>query len=310
MAREVYLYEPIGDWTAERFNKQLSKNDSEDTVIRMMTRGGYTPAGVAMLTQLESHQGEVMMSVDGDVSSMGAFMLLFADKVQMSDMAELMFHKAAFPSWYQPSDAEKENLERENKRFQKRMESRLGDKGSELIAKVFAKDKREDVRLTASQAKKIGLVDKIIKIQPSQKAAFHEAYHKQMLSEPEKPEKEQIQIKTSNTNTMEITKEEFDQKIAAAREEGRMQESQRVAAWAVYMELDSKTALAGIQGGENVTPAIQGEMQLKAAQKAAVKGVQEDNVPNQNTPPEAKTAEQIRIDEQAKQMKELFKKEG
>lgn len=310
MAQEIYIYSSIGEYSAENVNRQFSWAEGEDVNIRIMTRGGYTPAGVAMISKMSAHTGKVKMSVDGDTSSMGAFMLLFADEVEMSDMAELMFHKAAYPSYYTPTKEEKENLDRENKRFRKKMEQRLGDAGSELIEKVFEKDKRNDVYVTAAQAKKYGLVTKIIKLEPSQKAALQESFYKQMLAGEEIPkikESKKLDSKQVKTRTMEITQEEYDKKIASAVARGVSQERARVAAWVEIGEVDSKAAFDGIQGNEEVSKAVMVRAYMKQGAQEKMDAHEGDNSENADTPPDPKNAEELRAAEVDAEFKKLQK---
>jgi len=305
MATEIYIYNSIDEYTAESVNRQFTWAENEDVNIRTMTRGGYTPAGIAMLAKISAHTGNVKMSVDGDTSSMGAFMLLFADEVEMSDMAELMFHKAAYPSYYTPTPEQKENLDRENANFKKKMVQRLGEAGSELVSQVFDSEKRTDVFLTAAKAKKIGLVTKIIKLEPSQKAAFQESYHKQMLGDKKKPTpeiKDKPQINPEKKRNMEITQFELDSKLASAKAEGVKegvvlgvaQEHERVEAWAEIGEVDAKTAFEGINGTAEVSKKVMVATMLKQGANDQNIAHQADNLPDAETPPEAKTAEVLR----------------
>lgn len=290
---DIYLYENINEYAAQSLNRQLKYAEGSDVNIRITTRGGYTPAGVAVLTGIENHDGRVKMSVDGDTSSFGAFMLLFADEVEMSDMAELMFHKVAFPNWYDPSDSEKENLVRENKRFKKKMEQRFGDAGTELIADIFKEGERKNVYLTAAKAKKLGLVNKILTLTPKQKQAFEGEYHKQMLAE-DKPKEDKVNINI-NSNTMEITQEDLDKRIQAAKEAGKAEgelagielgkqaELGRVESWQAFDTVDPVAVKTGIESGKAMSDSERNKFLLKAATSKEAKADDEENAEDNNT---------------------------
>ena len=284
---EIFLYNDISEFTAEMFNRQLSNREGQDVNIRMTTRGGYTPAGVAMISGMDRFTGNIKMSVDGDVSSMGAFMLLYADEVEMSDMAEIMFHKAAYPSWYTPTDSEKENLKRENNRYKKKMEQRLGEAAKELIDEIFKEDVRNDVYLTANKAKKIGLVNKVIKLTPSQKAAYQSQYLTVTKAAYDEYREEKETSNTSDkqkTNKMEITQEELDRKIAEAHAkgyqeghaDGKKAETERQSAWDAFADVDPEAVKKGKASGEEMPRSEELRLLRMASAKDAQKELEED----------------------------------
>ena len=284
MKRYLYIYEQITEITAEKINRQIqwAEEDGESELnIRLMTPGGFTASGIAMLNRITSFQGKINLFIDGDVSSFGAFMMLFSDYTEMSDMAESMFHKAAYPSWYEPTEEQIENLNRENKRFKSKMEKRLGEAGKELIEKVFNKEKREDVYLTANQLKKLGLVDKIVRIEPKQKVAFQENFYKQMLSENDND-------RNNNTNeNLETKKMEVKEKLekavkeayAKGLESGKKAELDRISGWKAWEEIDKEAVKTGIESGLEISQKDISELSVKAAKQALLQNHTEDNVP-------------------------------
>jgi len=303
---DIYLYETISEFSAEKINRSLTNNEGNDVTIRMTTRGGYTPAGAAMIMGIDKFPGKVKMSVDGDVSSMGAIMLLYADEVEMSEMAEVMFHKAAYPDWYMPSDDEKANLKRENDRFKKKMEKRLGEAGQATIDKIFEEGKRNDVYLTARQAKKIGLVNKVITLDPSQKAAVKMAMEN-MPKEGVDNKKSNTNINKNANNMLEITQDQLDAKLAKAEkagydkglEAGRKKEADRRSAWEQFADVDPDAVKTGLESGEEMSRSEEIRMMRLANQKDAKKELENDNADGvetegQDSPVDEKTAEQKR----------------
>jgi ATP-dependent protease ClpP protease subunit len=302
---KVYLYTSIDSYSAEIFARQLdaAKNGVE---IRMLTNGGYTASGSAMLTSLVEYKGKKHVSVDGDVASMGAFFLLYADHIKMANTAEIMFHKAAFPKWYEEmaKESEKENLARENERFKAKMTERFGgsEAGKKLIETVFEEGKRNDVYLTAKDGKEIGLVDEIIEITPEQKAAFQKEFYKMALAEQKESTKENSNLKPNTT--MEITSKDLETAKEAGIAEGIKQAEARIKSWLPYMEVDKEAAIAGIKSGEVISEEARSEFSIKLANKLALKSAQAENVGDLGTGA-AKTADEIAKEAEDKRTAEL-----
>ena len=260
MPKEIYLYDSIYSWTAENFNKELS-NSPEEVNIYVLTDGGRTNAGSAMITHLSQYKGKRNMFIDGDTSSYGAFFVLYGDYVEMSEMAELMFHKASYGRYYEPTQAEAENLNRDNERFKAKMQERLGDKGAELIAKIFDTEKREDVYVTAEEALKIGLIDKVVKVSPERLKTAQLESAKQMIRWNDKSMENNTSLTNNNDNTM--TQEEIDKKVKEAYdkgkaegfEEGKSAELERVAAWNVFADIAPEKVAEGIASGKSMSRA-------------------------------------------------------
>jgi ATP-dependent protease ClpP protease subunit len=291
---KVYLYSRIDSYSAERFARQLDA--AKDGVeIRMSTDGGFTASGSAILTSLVEYKKKKHASVDGDVSSMGAFFLLYADHIKMSNTAEIMFHKAAYSKSYAEiaKESEKENLVRENARFKAKMTERLGgtEAGKKLIETVFEEGKRNNVYLTAKEAKEIGLVDEIIEITPEQKAAFQKEFYKMALAEPKENKKENSNL-NPNTKCMEFTQKDLDASKEAGRIEGIKQAEARIKSWLPYIEVDKEAALEGIKSGEVISEEARSEFSIKLASKNMLKEAQDNSAAavgaegGNRTPPE------------------------
>jgi ATP-dependent Clp protease, protease subunit len=294
MVTPIYLYQPIYSYVAESFAKQLNNANGSDVNVRLMTNGGYTSSGSAIITHLANYKGKKIISVDGDVASMGAFILLFGDFNEMSNTSELMFHKADFPSYYTPSDEEKANLARENERFKSIMESKLGEKGASLISKVFEEGKRNDVYLTAKEALEIGIIQKIVEISPEQKAAMNNEYLKSMMNYNKSNEQ-------SNNSTMEVDEKKLKEAADKAADTARQEEQERTDAWMVYLDVDKQAVIAGIKSGKKITEVDRSEFSLKVAKASKLAEIKDEtpatSVPPVATTPVTKTAEQLRQEE-------------
>lgn len=281
MAQEIYLYAPITQSVAEYFNRNLDWLEGRDVDIRMTTQGGFTSSGKAMLAGLKKYKGYKTMYVDGDVASMGAFMLMYADKVVMSSMAQIMFHKSGFAQNYKPTEAQIESVKKENIEFNKTMTQRLGEKGKELIDKIFKEDIRNDVWLTAQEAKDYGIVDEIINMDVDQKTAYEYKFHSEMSKLADK-----FKDKPNNNKMAEIemTNAELEQKLREARESGikigSKAETERVASWNKYASIDPEAVRAGIESGEEISPSQREDLLLKAAMKSAKDNLKDENPGN------------------------------
>ncbi len=202
MAKPILLYTDIWSDSAKDFTNQILETPENEAVeIWMNSPGGSVTAGWAMIAALHEHKSDVNISVMGDASSMAFFMLLFADNVTAYDSSTFLIHRAA--SWFEGIDEEfKKDIENRNKIIRKKLEARIDEtKFTEVTGKtfddIFDMENRLDVRMTAQQAKKIGLVDKVIKLDVKKRADIESRYFNDIaaLAVPQKSNK-------SNLNTM------------------------------------------------------------------------------------------------------------
>jgi ATP-dependent protease ClpP protease subunit len=105
-------------------------------------------------------------------ASMAAYLVLFCDNVECVDVSRFMLHKAR---GYAESEEDKLFLESVNKDLRSKMEQKFDaalwfEVTGVTIADVFEKD--IDVWLNAKQAKKLGMVKKINRLDPSEMQAF------------------------------------------------------------------------------------------------------------------------------------------
>ncbi|MCK5611333.1 ATP-dependent Clp protease proteolytic subunit, partial [Candidatus Pacearchaeota archaeon] len=169
MPKELYIYSPLWDFTAETVVKQLNEvPENEELTMRLNTPGGEVAAGWSIISKMSERSGAITGIIDGDVSSMGAILLPFFDNVIANDTSNIMFHKAAWPVWKTPNEAEAKKVKKVNAEFKEKLSKKVEGKdgAKEFLAKVFEPDVRNDVELTAIEAKKLGIVDNVRKLQP------------------------------------------------------------------------------------------------------------------------------------------------
>lgn len=193
MAKPILLYTSIFSDTAINFTDQvLATPEDEKLKIWINTPGGSTNAGFAMLASVQEHKSDNEMTVTGNADSFGFFMLLFGDHNRAYDTSSFMIHRAA--SFWEDfmSEEELKDIEAVNKTIRKKLEARIDEDIFEKVTKksfddIFDMKTRLDVRLTARQAKKIGLIDEVVKLDVRKKAEIESRYFHDIaaLSQPE-----------------------------------------------------------------------------------------------------------------------------
>ncbi len=180
MAKPILLYDYIHSALAESFTEKVFEHPKDESIeIWVNGPGGSLSAGWSMLAAL--HDRDVNITVTGDASSFYFFMLLFSDNNTAFDTSNFLVHRAA--SFWEEIMTEEElkEVENRNKIIRKKLEARIDEnKFIEVTGKtfddIFDMENRLDVRLTAQQAKKIGLVDKVIKLNVKKRAEIESRY--------------------------------------------------------------------------------------------------------------------------------------
>lgn len=98
----VYLYGTIGAdfWdedssnTAKDFSKTLDGLSPKPLDIRIDSCGGDVYEGFAIASAIQRYEGETTAHIDGIAASAASYIALMADRVVMTDYAQLMIHDA------------------------------------------------------------------------------------------------------------------------------------------------------------------------------------------------------------------------
>lgn len=183
MAKPILLFRSIWESTAEDIVTQILEHPKDEPIdILIDSPGGLVSSGWAIIAALQESKSEINMSVMGDASSMAFIMLLFADNTTTFDPSMFLIHRAA--SWWEDmmSEDELKDIENRNKIIRKKLAARIDEtKFTEVTGKtfddIFDMENRLDVRLNAQQAKKIGLIDKVKKIDVKKRQAIESRYH-------------------------------------------------------------------------------------------------------------------------------------
>jgi ATP-dependent protease ClpP protease subunit len=296
---EVLVYGYIYDFSAQEFVRSFSEIEGDSIVCRINTDGGGPEAGWSMIGKFSEFSGQKLVKVDGKAYSMGAFMCCYANDVECFDVSQFLIHRASYGMWYESEymdDAEKTNLINVNKKLREAFEAKVDvakfenlkvckDNGV-TVNRLFSMDERIDVFLTADEAKKIGLVNRIVKITPEKAASINKSVSKLAASSnnvdsliikfPENNTPEQpVVVATNENNNKQSIKQTNKMKIeelqaqhpelyAAVVNVGVKQEQDRVGAWMPWQEIDADAVKTGISSGASISQKDISEFSLKA----------------------------------------------
>ena len=169
MAKEIYIYSSIFNFTSEDFISKMEEFKDDDVVVRINSLGGDVFAGWGMAAKLKQHQKGVTVKVDGIAASMAGFLIVFAKQAEALNVSKIMLHRAEFNGFGEPSSADLKLLKQINEDLRAALESKINqDKFREITGKtltdLFESETRIDVWLTAQEALEIGLIQKVVAI--------------------------------------------------------------------------------------------------------------------------------------------------
>ena len=290
---EFLIYGQINSYTSSEFITSMNEADG-DITVRINSGGGEPDYGWGMVAKFKEYEGKKTVKIDGKAYSMGAYIAMYADNVEALDVSTFMVHRAAYDSWFEGSEyftkELKENLTNINKSLEAAFRARVDVEKFETLKDVKVKDifsmeDRIDVFLTAKDAKKIGLVSKIIKITPKKAAEINSQVKIAASTDsdltveaPEqKPTKQDIQTQTNTKMNKSELREKHPELFAEIVGLGVEQEQERVSAWAKWSEIDPALAMKGIEGKDEIKASNISEFQVAALKAVQKKGVEDDS---------------------------------
>lgn len=259
MPREIYLYEPLNSYLAKDLVAQLEELKKEKTLkFRINGPGGSVYAGWGFLSKLSEYKGRKEAIVDGQAASMYAFLLLFMDNVIVNESSSIMFHRAAYPEYFTPTEAQKTELSRMNALFKDKMLK----KGlpSELVSKIFDGEVREDVFITSQEAVRYGLAQESRLIPVAEINEIRALAENNFFSQSLQPECNQTK------KVMNITelKQSHPELFAQVLEQGIEQERKRINNFLPFIKATENScasrSLKAVKEGETFND-VQGEIQ-------------------------------------------------
>lgn len=271
MAKEIYLYSGIYSFVAKEIIQAIEDAGDQEIIMRENTPGGDVFATYGIASKMQEH-GNVTLKVDGAAFSGGAFLVLFAKRVEALDVSTFMFHRA---DMYVSSPEDQLFLDKVNKDLKSKMLKKIDSEKLKAmkgisVEELFNPETRIDLFLTAKEMKTLGLVDKVTTLTPSEVTAFNERFFKVAAEHnPTQNQNQNIMI----TSLAEL-KEKFPAIYASAIEEGKKigieAEKDRVGAAMVFAHLDPDGVKKIIESGKPMTATQMAEFSLKAASPEAL----------------------------------------
>lgn len=164
--RIIFLGSPIDDSVANTVIAQLlfleSEDSKKDIKLYINSPGGSVTAGLAIYDTMNYVKSDIMTICVGTASSMGAFLLSSGAKGKRVALpnSEVMLHQVMGGAEGQATDIKirAEHILKIKDRLNKILAANTG----QLLSKI-EQDTDRDYFMTAEEAKKYGVVDKIIK---------------------------------------------------------------------------------------------------------------------------------------------------
>jgi ATP-dependent protease ClpP protease subunit len=318
MPKPLLFFSPVYSFTAEAFvEKMFEVGANEDIEIWINSPGGSVFAGWSMIGALNERTGKNNAKVMGDASSMIAYLLLFMDKVEAIDVANFTIHRA---DGYVSTPEDQAFLDKINKDLRAKMEKKIN---AEIFKSetgfsfddIFNPEKRIDVNLNAKQAKKIGLIDKVIRLEPNQIAAMSEKFvafadfdDMEVIEKPKekveaKKTEEIIKNEIKKTMTREELKVQFPEVYKAIIQEER----ERVQAIMEFSDIDLEACKTQIDGGQNPSQKFFAEMARKGMAANTLQSAKDEKIKDIVTKEEPVKKEDA---EKAQAEKEAFEAAG
>lgn len=284
MTNEILIYGDINKWSASEFITSVNKIEG-DLVVRIDTNGGDPQSTFGMVAKFNEYEGPKKVKIDGRAYSSGFFFVAMVDEVEALDVSELMVHRASYSDWFENSeyftDELKANLDRINKNLRKKFEAKIDIEKFEKIAghtldEIFSLDSRIDVFLTAKQAKQIGLISKVKKLDSNIKAQIEDfakisASYNPVVAKKDKP-KQKIE-----KMTIEKLTAEYPDIVAKIVADALAKRNDEIGAWLVFSEVDAKAVTDGIKSQKSISQTELTELTVKKISAKTLEAISGEN---------------------------------
>lgn len=252
MAKELYLYSGIYDFTAQELIAQVEENMSEDISLRVTSPGGSVFAANGIAAKISEH-GNVNIKVDGCAMSSAANILPYAKSVECLDVSRFVLHRADIDVTCKEDQDFIDAINKDLKaKFLLKVDAgKFKEVTGYTINDMFNPAQRIDIPLNAKQAKAIGLVDKINTLSPKEATALNAKLYGVAAAIPE-PEKILIPKNKPKMDLAQLKSEHpavYAEAVANVAKEAIAQEKDRVGAWMKCHDIDPVAVAAGIESG-------------------------------------------------------------
>jgi len=315
MGKDILIYGRIDEWSAKGFFDSIAEAEEKaidgefNPVIRINTGGGEPEYGWGFAAKINELPLKRIKG-DGKAYSWGFFAFCYTkvEDTECLDVTQFMIHRAAYTEWFESSEYFTEDLQLNLKNINSKLETavrnridvaafealpQMKDKGYTL-KDIFSMTGRISIYLNAAEAKKIGLVGKIVKLTPEKKTEIEtymeaiETARKGIVSAEINPAAILTEIPNSSDMTIEKLKAEFPtiyNAVFAAGQTageaiGKKAEKDRVDSILAFQEIDPAAVKTAIESGEPLTEKARSEFAIKAVSPKILGEIKKDAAGN------------------------------
>lgn len=300
MPNDVLIYDDINSYTASEFIEDVCELEIlgvTELTARVNTDGGDPRSMWGMVAKFIEFAGKKIVKVDGKAYSAGLFFLCYCDDSECLDISEGLVHRAAYSQWFesQPdlfTQDLRDSLVDLNKKLEAAFRNSIDVEAFEnlkqckdkaiTIKDIFSMDSRIDVRLSAKDMKKIGLVKRIVTITPAVQKQIQEASAKKLekitarytaTATTVKPIEEPKKNKVMTLAELKIAHPDV---YAQAVQAGVEIERERVEGILVFNDVAPRICAEAVASGKNLTEKQKNEIFMAQMKTNALGALQQE----------------------------------
>lgn len=288
MAKELYLFSSIYDWSAEMVSSQIHENMGKATTLRALSCGGSVFAAYTIYQKIKEH-GNINLKADGALMSAAAFIPLYCKSSECLNVSRFVFHRA---DMFVNDEKSQKFLNDINADIKAIMLQKINPEKwkaitGQTIEDMFNPETRIDIILTGTQAVEVGLVDKLVMLTPqmqSEITALNNNFFQVAASSSNESEQNPLNKPIMTIEQLKAEKPAlYKEVIAVGKKLGAKAEKQRIDAWMKFVTVDPKAVEAGIAGGEVMSQAEMIDFLQKQQSPDALAAIKKDNPANVST---------------------------
>ena len=212
---DLYIMGAIGERffskgnTTETVATALAGRDnSGDLIVHVSSRGGDAVEALGIFNAIRAWQGSTVSRIYGIAASAGMYIAMAADRIEVYKTSRLMLHAARFSyDPYYRDDVQRQNGEQSLAQINSALREILDRRMTKAQADTVMGE--IDTWYTPAQAKRAGLIDEVIEVEPNRVDAFTQL----MVASAGNW---QIPPSKSETGDVELTAEQKAAALAAA----------------------------------------------------------------------------------------------